>query len=243
MLAAGLAMGVDTMEPHLHETIGLLALALSVLPVALFYRPRPAPARRAAWHFPALPKALQWPALIAALLGALSIPHAPRTPVDRSHPVAEVALPAQLLGHRAVPTPLSATEAAYFTTYGGTAQKAQFGPLGLNVVRTGSPLRHLHSPATCLLGMGYEVRFLGTRYAPMPTSVYEATGPDGAVWHVAVSFVSQNGHRTASVGEAVYSWLNGGARNWQSVQRITPARMPPETRAAFEAAALAALDL
>ena len=91
--------------------------------------------------------------------------------------------------------------------------------------------------------MGYDVRFLGTRFDPLPTSVYEATSPDGQVWTVAVSFVSKDGIKTAGVGEAVWSWLNGSSREWQSVQRITPKSMPEHDRIAFENAALTALDL
>ena len=115
--------------------------------------------------------------------------------------------------------------------------------MGLNVVRTTSPLRHLHSPETCLLGMGYSVKFLGTRYEPIPSSVYEATGPDGRVWTVVVSFVSDDGQHTSSVGEAVWSWLNGSSRSWQSIQRITLKSLPDADRISFENAALSALDI
>jgi hypothetical protein len=163
--------------------------------------------------------------------------------VDLSAPVAAAQLPMQLLGQRGTPIALTATEEHYFTAYGGTARKMMYGPMGLNLVRTTSPLRHLHSPATCLLGMGYSVQFLGTRFDPLPSSVYEATGPDGRVWIVEVSFVSDDGLQTASVEEAVWSWLNGASRSWQSVQRITPKSLPEADRASFEGAVLAALDL
>ncbi|MCK0141694.1 exosortase T [Aliiroseovarius sp. F20344] len=243
LLAAGLGQGVNTMEPGLHSTIGLVSLALVALPVVVLYRPQPAKAR-GHW-LPAfrLPRVLHFPIACLALVMAVAVVNAPRTPLDRSDTVAQINLPGQLLGKPAQAVPLSATEKLYFASYGGFAQKAQFGPMGLNVVRTSSPLRHLHSPATCLLGMGYDVRFLGTRFDPLPTSVYEATSPDGQVWTVAVSFVSQDGAQTAGVGEAVWSWLNGSSRVWQSIQRITPKSMPEPERAAYEQAALAALDL
>ncbi|MEX0304210.1 MAG: exosortase T [Leisingera sp.] len=243
LLAAGLASGIDTMSPALHTGIGLGTLAAAALPVLLFYHPRPAPAGRRMMPELSIPHRLHFPAAVVALGFAIAVVNAPRQPLDRSAPVTQAELPGQLLGQRGERVALSEMERAYFASYGGTAQKAQFGPLGVNLVRTASPLRHLHSPAACLLGMGYSVRFLGTRFEPLPTSVYEATGPDGRVWHVAVSFVSQDGARTAGVGEAVWSWLNGSSRVWQSVQRITPKSMPEPDRAAYEAAVLAALDL
>jgi exosortase/archaeosortase family protein len=243
LLAAGLGHGINTMEPGLHSAIGLASLALVALPVVIFYRPQPAASRRTARQAFKLPSILHLPATLLALGLAVAVVNAPRTPVDRSDKVTPIFVPDQLLGNPAQPVPLSPTEQHYFASYGGTAQKAQFGPMGLNIVRTASPLRHLHSPATCLLGMGYDVRFLGTRFDPLPTSVYEATAPDGQVWTVAVSFVSQDGAQTAGVGEAVWSWLNGSSRVWQSVQRITPKSLPEPQRIAFEAAALAALDL
>ncbi len=243
LLAAGLAQGIDTMAPMLHTAIGLGTLALMTLPVVLLYRPPAASPRRPLIPMLSLPRALHVPALLLSLGLALAVVNAPRKPLDRSAPVTQAELPGQLLGHRAQPVALSETERSYFATYGGTAQKAQFGPMGVNLVRTASPLRHLHSPATCLLGLGYSVRFLGTRFEPLPTSVYEATAPDGSVWTVAVSFVSQDGARTAGVGEAVWSWLRGSSRVWQSIQRITPKSMPDAERAAYEAAVLTALDL
>ena len=243
LLAAGLGLGVDTMEPGLHSAIGLVSLALVALPVVLFYRPQPAAPHRVMFPAFRLPAVLHLPATLLALVLAIAVINAPRTPLDRSDKVAAISLPGQLLGNLAQDVPLSPTEQRYFASYGGTAQKTQFGPMGLNIVRTSSPLRHLHSPATCLLGMGYHVRFLGTRFDPLPTSVYEATSPDGQVWNVAVSFVSKDGAQTAGVGEAVWSWLNGASRVWQSVQRITPQSMPEQQRLAFERAALAALDL
>ncbi|MEL6205829.1 MAG: exosortase T [Pseudomonadota bacterium] len=242
LLAAGLAHGIDTMAPLLHDAIGLVSLAAAAGPVLLLYRPATRPARGPAFRV-TLPTRVKLPLAVLAVGAALMIVSAPKDPIDRSGQVARVDLPAQLLGFGQTPEPLTEFEQAYFVAYGGAAQKASYGALGLNIVQTGSPLRHLHSPATCLLGMGYDVIFLGTRFDPVPTSVYRATSPDGAVWMVSVSFVSDAGHRTASVGEAVWSWLSGRSSTWMSVQRITPYSLPPEARAAFEHAALAALDL
>lgn len=243
LLASGLALGVDTMEPTLHAMIGLTTLALSAGVFVLLYQPTPEKPKSGSPRMRHLPSVLHLPLVIAALALALVIVATPKTPLDVSHPMQMSALPGQLLGHRARLLDLAPVEAAYFTTYGGTAQKAQFGPLGLNVVQTSSPLRHLHSPATCLLGMGYKVQFLGTRFEPIPTSIYQASAPDGQVWHVAVSFISEQGHQTASVGEAVWTWLNGTSRGWRAIQRITPVSLPTIERMAFENATLAALDL
>ncbi|MEP3346350.1 MAG: exosortase T [Litoreibacter sp.] len=242
-LAGGLGVGIDTMEPVLHNAIGLFTLMVSAIPLLVFYRPKakPAPVIRA--NVRALPKVLHVPVVLIACAAALAIVNAPKRPMDLSAPVVAAQMPRQLLGAMAQPIELSATEKAYFTAYGGHAQKVQYGPMGVNIVRTTSPLRHLHSPETCLLGMGYSVRFLGTRYDPLPSSIYEATGPDGRVWTVAVSFVSDDGQQTASVGEAVWSWLSGASHSWQSVQRVTLKSLPEQDRISFEHAALAALDL
>ena len=242
LLAGGLALGFDTMAELPHTAIGLTTMALSAGCALALYRPVPATKQRRAVTW-SLPSWAHLPAVACAVVAAITIVSAPKRPLDVSAPVQAAILPTQLNGQRAVQVALSETEAHYFTAFGGTAQKVQYGPLGLNLVRTSSPLRHLHSPETCLRGMGFDVQFKGTRFDPIPTSVYEATGPDGRVWTVAVSFVSDDGHTTAGVGEAVWSWLSGSSRNWQSIQRITPADLPEHTRISYEMATLAALDL
>ena len=243
LLAGGLGAGYNTMDPTAHTTIGIVSLALSALPVLLLYRPATSTSALRQLSLPTLPQQFLTPLALAAVLSAISIVSLPKAPVDTSGSIAQRSLPTQLLGHRRQSVGLTDVERFYFEAYGGLAQKASYGALGLNVVQTAAPLRHLHDPSTCLLGMGYEVTFLGTRFDPRPSSIYRATSPDGQVWQVAVSFVSDDGHRTASVGEAVWSWLTGRSNRWTSVQRITPISLPPEARAAFEQAALAALDI
>ena len=245
LLAGGLAVGFDTMADIPHTAIGLGTTALSAALSLALYRPvPPVPAvRRSRKARLALPKGAHLPAMVCALGAAVAITSVPKSPIDVSAPVQRAVLPMQLNGERAVHVSLSETEAHYFTAFGGTAQKVQYGPLGLNIVRTSSPLGHLHSPETCLRGIGFKVQFKGTRFDPVPTSIYEATGPDGRVWTVAVSFVSEDGHATAGVGQAVWSWLSGGSRNWQSIQRITPADLPETSRISYELATFAALDL
>ncbi len=243
LLAGGLALGIDTMEPSLHSGIGLISLGTAALPVVMFYRPRAAPLRLSFIPRIVVPRRLHIPVAVMVVALSIGVICAPRTALDVSSEVAAIHLPSQLLGHQGQNVALTPAEEYYFTSYGGTSQKAQFGPMGINIVRTTSPLRHLHSPEACLLGMGYSVRFLGTSFDPIPTSIYEATSPDGQVWHVAVSFVSNDGTQTAGVGEAIWNWLNGSSRVWQSVQRITPKHMAESDRRAFEDAALTALDL
>ncbi|MEM1372027.1 MAG: exosortase T, partial [Pseudomonadota bacterium] len=138
ILAAGLAFGINTMEPILHAAIGLFTIGLSALPVLILYRPAPRVVKRQKPSNLQLPRALHVPMASLAVAGALLIVNAPKTPVDRSAPVVAVDLPSQLLGAPAQTIALSSVEEKYFTTYGGTAQKTQYGPMGLNIVRTGS---------------------------------------------------------------------------------------------------------
>ncbi|MEL6682855.1 MAG: exosortase T, partial [Pseudomonadota bacterium] len=243
LLASGLAVDIDTMAPIPHAAIGLVTLSLTAALTLWWYRPSPVKAAAQTKSRRPLPRCVQLPIVGVAIVAALGIVSAPRQPIDVSAPVTATPLPTQLNGQRAVHIALSETEDYYFTAYGGSAQKVQYGPLGVNLVRTTSPLRHLHSPETCLRGMGFNVTFKGTRFDPIPTSIYEATDPEGQVWTVAVSFVSDDGHMTPGVGEAVWHWLSGSSRNWQSIQRITPANLPETTRLSYELAALAALDL
>lgn len=242
LLAGGLVHGFDVMAEPAHSAIGLVTLALGLTPLFLWYRPRPA-TRRIAWPEITLPRPAMLGLAMASLAGAVAIVSLPGKPVDISQHMTAPALPLQLAGHRGRNVPLTPLETYYFEAYGGAASKAQFGPLGLNIVSTTSPLRHLHGPEACLRGLGYTVRFLGTQLDGLPTALYRATGPDGRDWRVSVSFVSNTGHITPSVGEAVWHWMTGAAPAWRSVQRITPWDMPAPDHHTLEAAAIAALDL
>ena len=125
----------------------------------------------------------------------------------------------------------------------GRRSRAQYGPHGLMLVRTTSPLRHLHTPDDCLRGLGFRVAYLGTEFAPAPTAVYRAIAPDGARYRVDVSFVSDRGEVTGNVATAVWRWLNGEARAWTAVQRISPEETPALQHAQWTAAVVAALEL
>ncbi|WP_170575038.1 exosortase T [Ruegeria atlantica] len=245
LLAIGIVHNLDVMAAPWHNLIGLTTLGLSVAPFALFYRSGSTGARksRPQANRIILPRPIKALAGIACLIGSIAIVSLKAKPMDVSGGVVTPNLPAQIHGYLAQNVPLTAMEAHYFEAYGGQAQKAQFGPLGLNVVSTRAPLRHLHAPEICLRGLGYTVRFLGTRYDGVPSAYYRATGPDGDQWLVAVSYLSQNGHVTPSVGEAIWRWLNGSRGTWSSVQRITPWSLDSQLRAQLDAATIAALDI
>ncbi|MEM6341587.1 MAG: exosortase T [Pseudomonadota bacterium] len=245
LLAIGLAFDLDVMAEPWHSLVGLATLGLTVAPFALFYRPGNASPRKSRSQTDRiiLPKPIKALAGIACLIGSIAIVSLKAKPVDVSGSVLTPNLPAQIHGHLAQSVPLTEMEAHYFEAYGGQAQKAQFGPLGLNVVSTRAPLRHLHAPEICLRGLGYKVRFLGTRYDGVPSAYYRATGPGEDQWLVAVSYVSQSGHVTPSVGEAIWRWLNGSGGTWSSVQRITPWTLDTALRAQLDAATIAALDI
>lgn len=244
LLAGGLVHGVDVMAEPLHSLIGLATLALSALPLVLFYRPLPVSRSRSGSPQSGVPLSawVRMPAATASVLLAVWIVGQPAQPVDVSRPVSPVPLPAQIAGEIGREVPMTEFEQVYFAAYGGDAAKVQYGPLGLNRVSTTSPLRHLHAPEVCLRGLGYEVAFLGTRFEDTPSSVYRATAPDGAAWLVHVTYMSDEGHVTASIGEAVWHWMNGRGHTWSSVQRITPEGLDEPTRAAMDAGARAALD-
>jgi hypothetical protein len=237
------------MEQPWHDLIGLGALMIPCL--ALFVwsvccKPKTADSRNAQILLSAPKARHRGPGLLtgaAALAAALVIVNLPRTPVDVSAMPDEVQLPLVLGGQAQKPVPLSDREAAYFTRYGGSAAKAEYGNMGLLVTRTASPLRHLHAPEDCLRGLGFEVAYLGAIFEPLPTAVYRVIAPDGARYRIEVSFVPDRGEATYNVATAVWRWLNGEARSWTAVQRITPEASDPAIQAQFTRAVVAAMDL
>jgi len=254
-LAVGIAEparlgGIDVLAEPWHDLIGLVALTIPCLTVGIWAsRCRPAPLRSrpvrpalaAPRRLPGLPAGL--PAGLAALALALVIVTLPRTAIDVSKVPDRVPLPLTLDGQQRHPVALSAREAAYFVRYGGWAAKAEYGPMGLLVTRTTSPLRHLHAPKDCLRGLGFEVSYLGAAFEPVPTAFYRAVAPDGRRYRIAVSFLAEDGRATYNVATAIWHWLTGEARVWTAVQRIAPETLPPEDQARFSRAVLAALDL
>ena len=171
---------------------------------------------------------------LAALASALAIVNLPRTPFDVAQRNLAVPLPITLAGFAHQPIPLEPREQAFFTQVGGSAVK------GLMLVRTTSPLRHLHTPGDCLRGIGFRVAYLGAEFSPVPTAVYRAIAPDGARYRIDVSFVSDRGEVTSNVATASG---NGDARAWTAVQRISPEQLPEHQHAQWAAAVIAALEL
>jgi hypothetical protein len=154
-----------------------------------------------------------------------------------------IVLPDRIDGRLASPVALSAQETAYFVQYGGAAAKADYGGTSVLVVRTSSPLRHLHAPDECLRGLGFSVDYLGLRHAPAPTAIYRAEAPDGQIYRIEVGFVSDRGQTAASVAHAVWIWLQQPRTVWTAIQRITPWDADAAERNRFERGVIAAFDL
>jgi exosortase/archaeosortase family protein len=262
LLAVGLGypesvFGLNVMAEPVHSLIGYLTLGLSLAPVFLFYRPTAVPRSAMASRILAgrgqsvdrrvadLQKSgwLRGATALGFLGLALVIVNLPRQALDVSARVTIRTLPAVIGGEAGVAEPLLPVEQAYLTQYGGHAEKQRYGPLALTLVQTSSPLRHLHAPDDCLRGLGYRVEFLGTRMAPVPTALYRASSAEGRQWRVAVSFVSDRGHITNNIAEAIWLWLREPKTAWSSIQRITPWQMPETERKGLEASVAAALDL
>ena len=113
-----------------------------------------------------------------ALAGALAIVNLPRTPVDVAQRNQAASLPISLAGYAQQPVgAVDPREQAFFTQFGGSAVKGQYGPHGLMLVQTTSPLRHLHTPDDCLRGIGFRVSYLGAQFTPMPTASIARSRP------------------------------------------------------------------
>lgn len=265
LLAIGVAMPgyINVMEQPWHDIIGLLTLALACLPILfwarLSYTPikrnRPA-AEQIRWIVPkSVAKDGWWlqdrpkrynPALIAAacfLTLSITIIAQPRTARDVAPRSFNVSLPSSLLHETAQPMPLLDKEKAYFTQFGGAAAKAQYGAYNLMLVRTSSPLRHLHAPDECLRGLGFDVTYLGVRYRPIPTAIYKATDTQGNTYRIAVTFLSDDGRSTTNISEAVWRWLQKPGLAWTAIQRISPWDMPGTETEAFDHAVMTAFDI
>ena len=258
VLAIGIAEparlgGLAVMEQPWHDLIGLGALALGCVPLMLWSRRawRPGPPALPSFHVPlwAPPAIAAWQPRyrrslsLAALAGAVVIVNLPRMPVDVARREAAIALPLSLAGHARRPVALDPREQAFFEQFGGWAAKATYGPHTLMLVRTTSPLRHLHTPDDCLRGLGFRVTYLGTRFIPSATALYRAMAPDGTGYRIDMSFVSDRGEVTGNVATAVWRWLNGEARAWTAVQWVSPEHLPEGEHEQWAAAVRAALEV
>lgn len=241
--------GVDVLAEPWHSAIGLLTLTLSALPLLLWARfgsgdPLPVPATPANTGCDILRLFSVKPhAGLAFLVVCAGIVALPPQPVDVARPLPAPELPGYITVYAAQPGALTQQEQAYFTRYGGGAARAAYGPHGLLVVSTTAPLRHLHSPDECLSGAGHAVRYLGQTGGPIPSAVYRSTDPQGRVWRVAVTYVSERGERTTHVAEAVWRWLQAPGTSWRMIQRIAPWDLPADAVEHFDIAVWRALDL
>lgn len=247
LLAVGIVhkdmLPFDVMSDPAHGMIGLFTLGLSLLPLFMWFRPEP-------WNAPPLLHipALSFPARYQvvtggiALCAAVMILCAPRTAWDVSNSVQMPNMPRNVLGQRLEDHDLSALEQVYFQTYGGMARKTSYGPMGVTVVRTTSPLRHLHSPEECLKGLGFDVQFIGTNHQDWPSSVYSASNENGR-WNVHVTFAANDGFVTANMSAVIWHWMRNPNLIWTSYQRITPQNLSTETRHNLDASFMATLDV
>ena len=264
-LAVGIAypemvLGMDVMAEPGHSLLGLIALALGCLPILFWARfaedastaSNPdieSTLEKISARLPSRPSSFQifktHPTGMALgfLITAAIIVSLPRTPIDVARPDIKISLPLMIDNHAGIPSPLRPKEKIYFTQYGGAAAKASYGNNGLLLIQTSSPLRHLHAPDECLRGLGFEVQHVGISYDTIPTAVYKATTAEGQSYRIAVSFISDQGHHTSNVSEAVWRWVQEPGTVWSAVQRISPWEQDTSITRRWDRAVLAALDI
>lgn len=163
------------------------------------------------------------PALFSAVAVAVAL--APGHPVDVARAVAGPGLPADPAGAQSTAIRLSALEERYFAAWGGFVQKRRYvdarGVTDVVLVRTTSPLRHLHGPDRCLAGAGHDVERLGVvERAGVPSVLYRSTAPDGARFLVEATFVRDDGVFATSESEAAWRWLRAPRHAWMLLERI-----------------------
>lgn len=259
LLAGGMAYpsfigGLDVMAQPTHDIIGLVTLFLGCLPIIIwtraFYRAPdmlaiPPTLQKDGWWLEERPRSKHKPLLaLGFILMAFVIIRLPQQAIDVSKPDLEISLPQSLEGEFAEILPLTPQEEAYFTQYGGTAQKARYGAHNLLIVRTSAPLRHLHAPDECLRGLGMKVDYKGSQYSPLPTAIYKATDTQGTAYRIAVSFISpEENHITTNVAEAIWHWMQKPSQTWMAVQRISHWDTGEAELSGFDRAVMAALDI
>jgi exosortase/archaeosortase family protein len=249
MVHRDLLGGVDVLAEPWHSTMGLMTLTLAALPLLLWARrggsgavPVPAISANPRSDLPRLLsiRPLAGLGFLALCGGIVTLPP---QPVDVARPLPAPELPGYIAVYAAQPGMLTDQEQAYFTRYGGGAARAAYGPYGLLVVSTTAPLRHLHAPEECLAGAGHTVRYLGQTPGPIPSAMYHTTDPQGRVWRVTVTYVSERGEWTTHVAEAVWRWLQAPGTTWRMIQRIAPWDLPVNAMESFDIAVWRALDL
>ena len=168
----------------------------------------------------------------AALVGSIR-----PQPLDASPPLQTPVLPVVAADFFAEPQALSDQEESYFAQYGGGASKASFGPYGLLLVRTSSPLRHLHDPTVCWKGLGYQVSLHSTDHVENAV-IYQASRDEERYW-LKIRYRADDGRSANSVSEAVWHWMRQPDIPWTMVQQVIPVEMlgTPQTQAWDQAVA------
>ncbi len=225
-LASGIARGGRFQESFehgiAHDAVGLVALALAIVPVlAWSWRVEPAPIVLRAYRAGRRGSLGVVSASVGFALALLAL-LVPARPVDVSAPFPDLRLPHSMGGAVGVELPLSAREAAAYTAHGGSAVRARYSDHSVLIVRTSSPLRHLHAPEECMTALGARVERLGVSNDNLPSAIYRVRHPDGVVYRVAVTFFASDGTIATSVAEAVFHWLRNPNTTWTGVQRVAP---------------------
>jgi hypothetical protein len=261
-LFVGGAHELPVIEEPWHSALGVGALALGALPMLGVFgsaprrRPTAHPARlAAATAKPPSERAgsapLRWPAALAITAVGLSVASVPHAPLDVAPADRDLQLPTTLDAFDGTEIPLAPNEVRFFTQWGGGAEKRRYHD-GTGVahtallVRTRSPLRHLHGPDLCLVGAGHTVQRIGVIPGAVPSILYKSVAPDGTAWRVEASFTSDGGERASSVSEVVWRWLARPEATWNLVERISPweaCERTPGRCARFDRALFTSLDL
>ncbi|XOV84520.1 MAG: exosortase T [bacterium] len=236
LLAAGIAqedlLGFSVMAPLPHTLLGVFVVVLTSGIIVAFSRCCGEAQLSSARVFPLTALLQRNPALFATafLFSALSIGAIQPQPVDKSPSLPPPEMPRVAAGFLRKDAPLTALEQTYFTRYGGSAARASYGPFGLLLVTTASPLRHLHDPTICLRAMNYDVQLLGVDHVQGAT-VYRAVSsapgvqnarPARQSYLVNVTYRSAAGQQALSIAEVIWQWAGNPADVWTMVQRIVP---------------------
>lgn len=266
LLAWGLryaeVLGVDVMRDPLHSGIGLSIAAMGIGVLMVWLRRAPnaqTPASQPVCRATStdvitfeqrgrrlpMPHGRYWllGAAGSSLAVALLLISLRPSPVDVSRPLATPQLPLSLAGVARAPLPLSRQERHYFQTFGGAAARAGYGAHSLLLVRTTSPLRHLHSPDVCFSASGYEVTYVGVDFSTLPVAVYHTRSPTGEELRVRVQFVAASGRTAHSVSEVVWYWLRNPTESWTMVQTVSPWDDGTQMADSFRVAVARALNL
>ena len=252
LLAMGIAFAdllpVSVMDPVPHTIIGLTMVMQVTLGMLLWQRRLPPDqvSSRALPDTKPVGKgrpALRFAFALTFCAGAFAMSTIEPQPVDASQPLPHPITPGFAGGFTATPVALTEQERKYFAQFGGSAARSAYGPYGLLLVSTTSPLRHLHDPAVCLGGVGFDVRFVGTNHETS-TSVYRARR-GSEEYLVSVSYQAADTRLASSVAEVVWHWMHEPGQRWTMIQRIEPLspNIDPLTTRRWQAAIRRAFNL